>query len=219
MGSRVAVDDVHHLLPSTRRSAARLTVSLPSERQDTCSRSMLLPPRWRSFLPMCGQRHSEGDPGVDDTLNTILGWTLWSVSVLSLISLLIAAYTGFEAYRHNNGEAFMEKAKRWLIASIIGANADKIAGIFFRASVSRRLRSRSRGWKAPSSASSATSCGCFSGRLCSRSSSSRSKGSWLTSTTPWAISSRSSPSGSRQPGRRVRDPDRWRLLPAVLTLG
>lgn len=70
-------------------------------------------------------------PGVDDTVNTIFGWGLWIVSVLSLISLLLVAYTGYEAYRRDNGAAFMEKAKIWLIASIIGANADKIAGIFF----------------------------------------------------------------------------------------
>jgi hypothetical protein len=35
------------------------------------------------------------------------------VSVLSLAGLLVLFATGFEAYRHNQGEAFMEKAKAW----------------------------------------------------------------------------------------------------------
>lgn len=70
-------------------------------------------------------------PGVDDALNTIMGWTLWIVSVLSLIGLFAVAFVGYESYRHNQAEQFAEKAKGWAVAAIIGANADKIVGIFF----------------------------------------------------------------------------------------
>mgnify|MGYP001570501541 CR=1 FL=1 len=73
----------------------------------------------------------KGIAGVDTAMNLIIGWTLWGVSVLSLVGLLVLFATGFEAYRHNQGEAFMEKAKAWVIAAAVGAYAKDIVKIFF----------------------------------------------------------------------------------------
>lgn len=70
-------------------------------------------------------------PGVSDTINTILGWILWGVSVASLFGLLFIAASGYESYRHNQGEQFMEKAKFWLLGAIVGANATRLAAIFY----------------------------------------------------------------------------------------
>ncbi len=83
-----------------------------------------------SFLPAITPK---GIPGVDTAMNLIIGWTLWGVSVLSLVGLLVLFATGFEAYRHNQGEAFMEKAKAWVIAAAVGAYAKDIVKIFFPA--------------------------------------------------------------------------------------
>ncbi len=70
-------------------------------------------------------------PGVDTAITKFLGWALWIVSVLSLIGLLILLGIGFEAYKHNQGEQLMEKAKAWVIAAIVGAYAKDIVKIFF----------------------------------------------------------------------------------------
>ncbi|MGW9159677.1 hypothetical protein [Microbacterium sp. NPDC055665] len=69
--------------------------------------------------------------GVDEAINTFVGWALWIVSVLSLIGLLIVLSVGYESYRHNQAEEFMEKAKAWVLAAIIGAYAKDIVGMFF----------------------------------------------------------------------------------------
>lgn len=70
-------------------------------------------------------------PGVDDALNTFFGWALWIVSVLSLLGLLFVMSVGFESYRRDQAEDFMEKAKSWVIAAIIGAYAKDIVTMFF----------------------------------------------------------------------------------------
>lgn len=70
-------------------------------------------------------------PGVDTAINTFVGWALWIVSVLSLIGLLILFSVGFESYKHNQAEDFMEKAKAWVLAAIIGAYAKDIVTMFF----------------------------------------------------------------------------------------
>lgn len=70
-------------------------------------------------------------PGVAGALNTIMGWALWIVSVLSMIGLMIVAAVGYESYRHNQGEQFMEGAKKWILAAIVGSNAGNIVTVFF----------------------------------------------------------------------------------------
>lgn len=69
--------------------------------------------------------------GVDTAIQTFVGWALYIISVLSLVSLLIVASVGFESYRHNQGENIMEKAKSWILAAIIGAYAKDVVRIFF----------------------------------------------------------------------------------------
>jgi hypothetical protein len=73
----------------------------------------------------------KGIPGVEDTLNTFFGWVLWVLSAVSLIALLILFGVGYESYKHNQAEAFMEKAKAWVLAAVLGANAHHIVGMFF----------------------------------------------------------------------------------------
>lgn len=69
-------------------------------------------------------------PGVDEAIRLFLGWTLYIVSILSLISLMIVLSVGFEAYKHNQGEQLMEKLKGWILAAIVGAYAKDIVTIF-----------------------------------------------------------------------------------------
>ena len=69
--------------------------------------------------------------GVDKAINTFVGWALWIVSVLSLIGLLIVLSVGYESYKHNQGESFMEKGKAWVLAAIVGAYAQNIVAMFF----------------------------------------------------------------------------------------
>ncbi|WP_426624534.1 hypothetical protein ACPPVW_18585 [Leifsonia sp. McL0607] len=70
-------------------------------------------------------------PGVGDTVNKVLGWIFWGVSVAALFGLIILASTGYENYRNNQGEQFMEKAKYWFLGAVIGSNAPQIVAIFF----------------------------------------------------------------------------------------
>jgi len=69
--------------------------------------------------------------GVDDAINTFVGWALWILSVLSLIGLLILFSVGYESYKHNQAEDFMEKAKAVTLAMVIGAYAKDIVAMFF----------------------------------------------------------------------------------------
>ncbi|MFJ3395345.1 hypothetical protein [Leifsonia aquatica] len=70
-------------------------------------------------------------PGVSTTVNTVLGWILWLVSIASLFGLMILATTGYESYKNSQGEQFMEKAKNWFIGAVIGSNAVQLVQIFF----------------------------------------------------------------------------------------
>lgn len=74
---------------------------------------------------------AKGIPGVDTAITTFVGWALYIISMLSLIGLLIVLSVGYESYRHNQGENFMEKGKSWLLAAIIGAYAKDIVGVFY----------------------------------------------------------------------------------------
>jgi len=103
---------LHHLLPA-----------LPALLQHTTHLSAQV-----AVLPTITPN---GIPGVDGAINTLVGWALWIVSILSIIGLFIVGAVGFESYRHNQAEQFMEKAKSWILAAVIGAFASKIVQIFF----------------------------------------------------------------------------------------
>lgn len=80
------------------------------------------------MLPMIDAKEI---PGVGDTVNKVLGWILWLVSVASLFGLIILATTGYENYKNNQGEQFMERAKHWFLGAVIGSNSVQLVQIFF----------------------------------------------------------------------------------------
>ncbi|MBD8519144.1 hypothetical protein [Plantibacter sp. CFBP 8804] len=69
--------------------------------------------------------------GADAGINTLVGWVLKILSLLSFIGLLVVFSVGYESYRHNQAQDFMQKAKAWVAAALVGANADRIVTIFF----------------------------------------------------------------------------------------
>lgn len=69
--------------------------------------------------------------GADAGINTIVGWVLKIISLLSFFGLLFVFTVGYESYRHNQAQDFMEKAKAWGVAALVGANAERIVTIFF----------------------------------------------------------------------------------------
>ncbi|WP_431031073.1 hypothetical protein [Plantibacter sp. RU18] len=70
-------------------------------------------------------------PGVGDAFNTFFGWALKILSILSFIGLLVVFSVGYESYRHNQAQDFMEKGKAWIIAAIVGSYASNIVQIFY----------------------------------------------------------------------------------------
>lgn len=74
---------------------------------------------------------AKGIPGLDKQIQTIVGWALWLISILSLVGLLIVSSVGYESYKHNQGEDFMEKAKMWLLAAVVGVSAKPLVNVFY----------------------------------------------------------------------------------------
>ncbi|MFJ8896607.1 hypothetical protein ACIRCZ_18640 [Leifsonia sp. NPDC102414] len=72
-------------------------------------------------------------PGVGDTVNNIIGYTIWVLGIAAVLCILGLALGAVLAYRHNGMEHFVEKFKWFIAGAIVASFATTIAGAFFPA--------------------------------------------------------------------------------------
>ncbi|MBD8104764.1 hypothetical protein [Plantibacter sp. CFBP 8775] len=70
-------------------------------------------------------------PGVGGVITDLLGYVLWILCIAAIVALLAIAALGFNAFKHNQGEQFIEKTKYWAIGSVLVSFAVPIATQFF----------------------------------------------------------------------------------------